>query len=323
MYSSSNKLIVNKEKAISVSKDKKKCLQTLNDVKSLQYMNDYAIFFLTQIIDSNKTESTTFSIIDKIEYIIDLYSIKAAEKGIPIVLMREPCFPNEVRGNKNVFELLLATILEYLIQNIFIGKIKLYVKVSSPFEGQLLLGFDFECTSNDILFVENLKNVLMASKTIDMSPVFPINTWQNSNSITKQPALLIKYLEGSFEISDTDDSIIKLEIELPFSTEISMGVQTPENNINIFRVERSREFTKIWTTSIGPSDLTVSPKLSKRTPPITKALTEKKLGEESVKKKLRMEVDKLAQRKSQVLQIGTLSPIQGNSLDINRNSNKH
>lgn len=263
-------------------------------------MNEYSIFSLSQMINSSRAGNVSFSIIDKIEYVIDLFSIKAAEKGITLILMKEPCFPKEVTGNKIIFELILATVFKYLVQKVFKGEIKLYAKVKSPFEGQLLLGFDFECPSNEVLSVGDLKNSLMSSNTVDMAPVFPLNTWQNPAHTVEQPALLIKCLNGNFEIPETDSSTIKLEIELPFSTQTSMEVQPPENKINIFRVERQTEFMKAWTHRVGPSELTLSPRIARRLPKITRTPTEKGIDEDIVertaKNKIRMKVSKLSQK---------------------------
>lgn len=256
-------------------------------------MSDHTIFSLSQMINPRKTGNTSFNILDKVEYVINLYSIKAVEKGITLMLKREPCFPSEVTGNKTLFELILATVYHYLIQKTFKGEIKLYIKVKSPFEGQLLLGFDFECAANEVLTVDDLRSSFMTSKSIDMSPVFPFDTWKSPKHAIKQPYLLIKHMNGDIEIFDSDSSTIKFEIELPFSTQTSVEVHLPDNKINIFRVERPGEFVKVWTSVVGPSELTLSPKVARRPLMITRATTEKTLGEENIKNKIKLAVSKL------------------------------
>eukprot|EP01022_Parablepharisma_sp_SALTPOND_P028477 TRINITY_DN71025_c0_g1_i1.p1 TRINITY_DN71025_c0_g1~~TRINITY_DN71025_c0_g1_i1.p1 ORF type:complete len:633 (+),score=59.43 TRINITY_DN71025_c0_g1_i1:4155-6053(+) len=283
--------IGDREKRVNTGKNKKKRIQSLEEVKTLQYMNEHTMFSLIQMLGSPKPETTPFYIMDKIEYVMNLFNSKAVEKGVTLILSAEPCFPKEVNGDRFKFELILATMVEYLLKKTQNGEIKLYARMKYPFEGGFLLGFDFEVIPSKSLSVEDIRNLQALSSS-------KLEYWKDSAYTINQSLHIIKHLGGELEI--TDQPVIKITVELPFLGKESSQECVAENKIGVYRVERPGEFTKKWTAVIGPSETT--PGTRRRSPGLPRSITQKFGADEMVARdKIKLAVSKLQGKTASVL----------------------
>ena len=234
-------------------------------------MNEFVIHSLTQFAKSTKPKYSSFNIMDDIEYIFNLYSAKAVEKEIELVLRKEPGFPLEVDGFKTEFELIFSSILNFLIQNLSKTELKLYTKFKNRFGEKFNLDFEFEFPSKNYLSAQELECLLKL-------PQMPKPDSKKSNFTITQAIKLVEYLDGKFHISEFNNSSIKISIELLFSVVDSSKEIKTNPKINAYRIERSGEFIKKWTNTIGPSDINVSPKYKHlNKPKLFRATTEKAL----------------------------------------------
>jgi len=267
-------------------------------------MSQHSIFSLREILNNHNSLSASFSIIDLVEYVFNLFNLKAVENGITLVLHNEPGFPKEVQGNIYRFELILATILDYLLKNSKNGEIILSLKLKQPLEDGFLCEFDFEFPEGENLHEEKLRKLLKSS--IHLENV--LDLWKTNNYTITQTTHIIENMNGTLEISEKEKPGImtaKIMIEIPFKNKDTSQEIISETKIDIFRTEKVTEFTKKWTAVMQASRPESSVSTSKRK--FNRAITAKIDGaEELIRNKIKAAVSKLPRNSIMSVQPSTI-----------------
>ena len=154
-------------------------------MKSLEYMNAYTMLSLSEIIGNFHNKSQAFNILDNIEYLLNLNSINAIKKKIVFTFTTEACFPKEVSGKKQEFELILATLIEYLIKNMSDTELKVFAKLKNALEGKFILTFDLMFKQNEILTYKSLQKIFTSNSSL-------LEIWKDSRFNMNQILKIIK-----------------------------------------------------------------------------------------------------------------------------------
>ncbi len=232
-------------------------IQTIEGLKSLQYINEHKIFVITRILSSGKTEKQhPFNILTKVEYVMNICNASAAAAGVRLVHLSEAGFPAEVNGDRCRFELVVASMLRYLILHCKRGEeVKFRTKMISPHDGGFLLGFEFVFKDGEKMTSEGLRKALLSKDSTE-------DLWRDGTYQLRQCAVIISNLGGTIEVPEGECGLIRFE--LPFAAKDAGQECAVDPKLAIYQCERINQFATRWTDSIIAPVVDTTPVLEHR-----------------------------------------------------------
>ncbi len=223
----------------SVIKGKKeKDIKALLNVRTAYYLNENSVLYAMQCLGEAKLETECHSVADSLAYLMELLSFKAHAKKLLLVMGTEACFPKEVLGDRTKFEMLMHSVLDYLIEHSGEGEMKLSAKMKSlDAQGSgLILSFEILSKKNEQINAKALERIFA----------------HGEHPFGKQPLDLcncksiINILRGNVEFSEPDEGTARVSFEFPFANRDPSKELVSVPRLNIFEVEKLNEYTMRW-----------------------------------------------------------------------------
>ena len=228
------------EQAVTKNK-KEKDIKALIEAKETYYLNENSVLYAMQCLNDVKMENENYSLRDTLGYLLELLSFKAHSNKLLFVLRTEACFPKEVSGDKNKFEMLMIRILLYLIEHVKEGDIKVFASMKCPDQMGFVLSFEITATKNSEINTEVLEKIFSSKDSADDEKILHTYGLHILNCKT-----LLNILKGNVEISDQDQTKFKLCIELPFANSDTSKEVVVVHKLGLYETERLGEYAIRW-----------------------------------------------------------------------------
>ena len=221
----------------------------LAKAKQIYYNNELIKLAFSKHLKEISCELESFNITHLLHYLMELYSIRAAEREVTLELFVESCFPKSVTAEKRKFELLFSTILSYFLDFSHNDLIKVYARLKNPIEDGFNLAFEFESSQTEEIIESNLLHLFSSNENAGqkLTNEHPSNECKNS-VYSKQFKEIVTWIKGNVEIGSREDKRVFVHLEMPFGifdqTKPNIASIAPLGVVSSAKVN---EYTTRWT----------------------------------------------------------------------------
>jgi len=217
--------------------DKQNLVAKIYRTANIQMINDRSLYITESRIEGFHEFKEGFDITQWLIYFMEINFVKSSQRKIGLKLNIEATFPKDVVGEKEKFEVILGTLLNYFIDKceeddeIVVGATMIHA-----FESGFNLAFEISCsTRNEFINTEYLNSML-------------INQNLPYSAYTAQCYLImpmISWLGGTIEVGPRENSNSIIHIEIPFSSYDRSYMATEIPKI-AYRYVKLKEHTWKW-----------------------------------------------------------------------------
>jgi len=187
----------------------------------------------------------SFNVRQLLKYLIELHTIEAINNNNIVELFIESSFPNEVTGERIKIELILEFTLKYFVKHVKNDKIKIAGKLKDIDNECFCLLFEFECTENETVTNEKLKEVFI-DEQVDL------NKYETPLE-NKQLKELLKWLKGSSKLTQNENRLcLRIEVSVKIYDQSQRLIEIP--TIKIFPRKQVTMYTTMWSKEINESE---------------------------------------------------------------------
>eukprot|EP01022_Parablepharisma_sp_SALTPOND_P030575 TRINITY_DN766_c0_g1_i1.p2 TRINITY_DN766_c0_g1~~TRINITY_DN766_c0_g1_i1.p2 ORF type:complete len:805 (+),score=93.80 TRINITY_DN766_c0_g1_i1:687-3101(+) len=174
--------------------------------KLMQFINERSLLFVQSKIEGFYSQKEGFDISQWLVYLMEVIFVYAEERHVDLKFITEASFPKEVVGEREKFEVLLVTLLNFFVDHCEDEEVVLTATMITTTENGFILSFDISCTGrNEHINLSYLSKVLFTHQ---------------SNPDSAQYTLckpLVDYMKGTIEVGSKENPDTLIHIELPFN----------------------------------------------------------------------------------------------------------
>ncbi len=179
--------------------------KSLYRAKRMQYANERSMLFAEHRIEGYRDEKEGFDLQQLLMHVMELLFARALDNRVDLRLSIEPSFPKEVIGERNKFELMLATLLDYLVEYSVDEEVGLSAMMKNAIENGFNLCFDLDSTADNQNINLELITALMA------------RPWERELCPFVLSRSIVEWIKGSIEVVHIEGKHVRLHIEVPFN----------------------------------------------------------------------------------------------------------
>jgi hypothetical protein len=226
------------------SKKKERDAKALFEAKRLYYVNEQSIFASTQTIGIGLVQTESFNLQMLLDYFMDLLSAKAMTKASVLTLITEPSFPKEVTSDRTKLEIILMTIMTYLIEHSDSSDIRVEAKMKSAYKDGYCVSFSFGCSKLDRSSLEALRAVFAAIPEGAAPPPLPASPVQEHDLPLFECKKLVLFLNGTTDA--TEEDFFKIHIDLTVGHPDALQNGPNAKKLSIYQAEKAGAYTTRW-----------------------------------------------------------------------------
>lgn len=215
--------------------------ERLLEAKRMPYSNEYMLLLLGKNNEAYVKQPACFDLRKLLIYIFNIWHIQGIRQDVTLSLEMDFYFPTEISADSSKVEVVIPTLLGYLVEHSKSTKISLVENLKNLMEDGYCLLFEIECAAqSEMVNAAVLQDVLVGSAGDE-----------NSSESTLCRSL-VAWMNGSIEVEVRESHRIRVKVEIQLNNCRNQNEFVQIAKLSICPLTQTSPYKYSWTINSRP-----------------------------------------------------------------------